>query len=198
MPATLAVTSISATQLLAAPPEAAGRMPPLNTMVLPPLELMLPPVQVVVGFAPAGMVTPAGSTSLTAMSASGCASGLMKVMRTRLRAPGAITSGMNCLLTPTLAWVCRLVEASSVLLTPWSVVTAPTGISSRMVPTWVVETLTVTVQVLPAVMLAPDSSICVPSAVALTTPPLQVVEAFGVAAMIMPVSVPPEVPPSVK
>jgi hypothetical protein len=102
------------------------------------------------------------------------------------------------LVTPMLLWVARLVLASPLLVSPWLVTTAPTGIKSLIVPTVVEVTLTVTVQLLLAEILALLTAIVVPPAAAETVAPVHVVETPGVVAICMPLSVPPEVPLEVK
>ena len=96
------------------------------------------PVQVVVGFGPTGMVTPAGMVSVRLTPEAGCPAGLKKVMRKRERWLGSITLGVNCLVRPILPCVVRLVVAKEPLLRPSDVAMAPTGMKLVMPPVVVI------------------------------------------------------------
>ena len=102
------------------------------------------------------------------------------------------------MVTPILLWVAKLVLPCPLLVSPWSVTTAPTGIVSLIVPTAVDVTLTVTVQLLFADILALLKAMDDPPAAAVMLAPVQVVVRPGVVAICIPVRDPPDNPLVVK
>ena len=100
--------------------------------------LSVAPAQVVTGFGPGAIVTPAGSVSVTAKLLANVGVGLKKVNRRRDRVPGTITLGVNCFVIPRLVWVVRLVVACPALLRPSLVVIALMGMK-LVTPPIVVE-----------------------------------------------------------
>lgn len=174
--------------MAATPPTAAARLPPLTCTCVGEGAVTTAAPQVLAGLGPAGTLRPAGRLSVTDRLLAGWELPFEKVSRRRDRSPGLTTPGVNCLTTPILVCVVRLVVACRLFDSPWSVRMAPTGMKLVMPPVLVVVTLMDSVQLAAAASETPPIATEPPPGTAVTPPPGQVVDGDGLAATVMPLA----------